>query len=71
VQPRETTARGLIEQHLWWAVEETDNGRIDWKRSLRVYAQVKAEAVDATQPYAITGAVWRRSSSKRRHGENR
>jgi hypothetical protein len=37
--------RGLIEQHLWWAMEETGAGWIDWKRSLRVYAQVKTEPV--------------------------
>jgi hypothetical protein len=37
--------RRLIEQHLWWALEETDTGRIDWKKSLRVYSQVKSESI--------------------------
>lgn len=43
----ERTVRGLIEQHLWWVMEETDAGRIDWKRSLRVYSQVKTEPVSS------------------------
>lgn len=29
--------RGAIELHLWWAADKTNQGHIDWKRSLRVY----------------------------------